>query len=66
MRIATVPGTTMVKTIVLRIAQNLRCMWQDSRPNLTVKSKAAEEHQDAAATSSRVDPDNSIHLYPRG
>ena len=39
---------------------------QDIRPNVTVKSITAEEYQDAALTSSRVDPDNSIHLPRRG
>src|SRR5215831_21281564 len=64
-RIATVPGTKIVKRSVLTIGQNLRGMRapdQDSRHNLTVKLVTAEEHKDAASDSSRVDPNNSIHI----
>jgi len=68
-RIATVPGTKIVKSSVLTIGQNLRGMSasdQDSRHNLTVKLTTAEEHKDAASDSSRVDPDNSIHIALQG
>src|SRR5579872_6604797 len=57
-RIATVPGTTMVKTAVFKIGQIVRRMVQlraqDTRDNVTVILETAEEHQDAAS------------LFPRG
>src|ERR1700756_5448825 len=71
-RIATVPGTKIVNRSVFRIGQNLRdtvvvaSKREDSRHNVTVKYILAEEHKDAASDSSRVDPDNSIHIFPRG
>jgi len=66
-----VPGTRIVNRTVFRMGQTRRDMgWpqpqQDMRHNLTVKLKVAEEHQDAASDSSRVDPDNSIHHSSRG
>jgi len=68
-RIATVPGTKIVNSSVFRIGQNLGgialCWRQDSRHNVTVKYILAEEHLDAASDSSRVDPNNSIHMVQR-
>src|SRR5262245_21925375 len=64
-RIATVPGTKMVKRSVLTIGQNLRGMSasdprQPAQPYCKIIT--AEEHKDAASDSSRVDPNNSIHI----
>src|SRR5689334_5074079 len=71
-RIATVPGTKTVKRSVFRIGQNLgdTVLWaslaarQPAQRYCKIQSGGREQRR--SPDSSRVDPDNSIHIFPHG